>query len=218
MLRAHNKEGMYLADIGVKCPSCGVKFNSRQIAVSIDTGRRNSELRQDFEGRAEQYEPYSVCTCPSCGRADWTARFEATTELATLNQPNSTPHLQYRAAALAAERSGRDFYNVGLLYLHAAWCADDNRAYPQAREYRRLSVDSFRKSLFDVSCPVDQRMEIEYLVGELHRRSGDFEACKVHLRAVIPRLSAKYAYMARKVMRLAENGSVESIRFENEGV
>ncbi|MBS1955663.1 MAG: hypothetical protein JST89_15880 [Cyanobacteria bacterium SZAS-4] len=208
---------MYLADIGVKCPSCGVKFNSRQLVVTIDTGRRNSELRQDFEGRAEQYEPYTVCTCPSCGRADWTARFEPTKEVATLNQPNSTPHLQFRAAALAAERSGRDFYNVGLLYLNAAWCADDNRAYPQAREYRRLSADSFRKSLFDVSCPVDQRMEIEYLIGELLRRSGDFEASKAHFRQAIPRLSAKYAYMARKLMRLSEASSVESIRFENEG-
>lgn len=209
---------MYLADIGVKCPSCGVKFNSRQIAVLIDTGQRNSELRQDFEGKAEQFEPYAVCTCPSCGKADWISSFEPTAEQAVLNQPHSTPHLQYRAAALAAERSGRDFYNVGLLYLHAAWCADDNRAYPQAREYRRLAADSFRKSVFDVSCPVAQRMEIEYLIGELLRRSGDFEASKQHFRQIIPRLSGKYAYMARKLMRLAENGSVDSIRFENEGV
>ncbi|HEY9679463.1 MAG TPA: DUF2225 domain-containing protein [Drouetiella sp.] len=208
---------MYLADIGVKCPACGVKFNSRQVVIMIDSGYRNSELRQDFQGRAEQYEPYTICTCPSCGRADWTNRFEVTKEPVTLQQPSSTPHLQYRSAALSAERNGRDFYNVGLLYLHAAWCADDNRAYPQAREYRRLSADSFRKSLFDVSCPVDQRVEIEYLIGELLRRSGDFEASKAHFRQAVAHLPAKFAYMARKLMRLAEAGTVESIPFENEG-
>ena len=207
---------MYLAEIGVKCPSCGVKFNSRQIAILLDTGRRNSELRQDFEGKAEQFEPFAVATCPGCGRADWTNRFEPVKEECVLNQPNATPHLQFRTAALAAERAGRDFYNVGMLYLHAAWCADDNRAYPQAREYRRLAADAFAKSLLDVSCPVEHRMEIEYLIGELLRRSGEFEASKQHFRQVISRLGGKFAYMARKLSRLAEMGSIESIPFESD--
>jgi len=207
---------MYLLDVGVKCPNCGVKFNSRQLAIVLDTGVRNSELRQDFQGQAPQFEPYAVCTCPSCGRADWVTRFPGCDEQAVLNQPNTTPHLQYRAAALFAERNGRDFYNVGLLYLHAAWCADDIRAYPQAREYRRLAADAFRKALVDVSCPVDQRVPVEYLIGELLRRSGDFEACKQHFRQSITRLTGKYAYMARKLMRLAENGETEAIMFDRE--
>ena len=182
----------------------------------VDTGRRNSELRQDFEGKAEQFEPYAICSCPSCGKADWINHFEATAEEAVLNQPHSTPHLQYRAAALAAEKKGHDLYNVGMLYLNAAWCADDVQAYPQAREYRKLAATAFRRSLVDVSCPIEHRVEIEYLIGELHRRAGDFEGCKQHYRQAIPRLSAKYAYMARKLMQLAENGSTESIGFENE--
>lgn len=209
---------MHLTNVGVKCPSCGVKFNSHQLTLLIDTGQRNSELRQDFEGRLEQFEPYAVCTCPSCGKADWTTSFEPTTEQAVLTQPSTTPHLQYRSAALAAEKTGRDFFGVGMFYLHAAWCADDIQAYPQAREYRRLAAEAFQRALVDVSCPVDQRVEIEYLIGELLRRSGDFEACKQHFKQAIPRLSAKYAYMARKLMRLADVGSLESIRFENEGV
>jgi len=205
---------MYLATVGVKCPSCGVKFNSRQLPVLLDTGMRNSELRQDFQGKAEQLEPFCVCTCPSCGRADWMYSFEATEEVAVLNQPSSTPHLQYRAAALTAERSGRDFYNIGMLYLHAAWCADDSRAFPQAREYRRLSADAFSKSLVDISCPVEKRPEIEYLLGELYRRIGDFDSCKRHFKEAIPRLPAKFAYMSRKLMRMAELGSIDPISFD----
>lgn len=207
---------MYFADIAVKCPSCGVKFNSKQLPVIVDTGIRNSELRQDFQGQAPQFEPYGVCTCPGCGRADWVTEFPATEEQAVLTQPVVTPHLQYRSAALTAERDGKDSYSIGLFYLHAAWCADDNRAFPQAREYRRLAVDAFKKSLIDVSCPLDKRAQIEYLIGELLRRVGDFEAAKEHLRQAIPRLSGRYAYMARKLIRLAELGNVEPIQFERE--
>jgi uncharacterized protein (DUF2225 family) len=107
-----------------------------------------------------------------------------------------------------------DFYNIGLLYLHAAWCADDTRAHPQAREYRRLAADAFSKSLIDVSCPIEKRHEIEYLIGELRRRSGDFESAKKHLKDAIPRLPAKFAFMARKLIRLCESGNIESIQFE----
>ncbi|HEY9772307.1 MAG TPA: DUF2225 domain-containing protein [Planktothrix sp.] len=207
----------YLADIAVKCPGCGVKFNSRQVPVMMDYGYRNSELRQDLEGRGPQYEPYGVCTCPGCGRADWVNQFPAISEQAVLNQPNMTAHLQYRAAAQYAERNGGENYQIGKFYLHAAWCADDNRAYPQAREYRRLAAEAFRKSLLDVSCPIDSRVQIEYLIGELLRRAGDFEASKEHLRQCITRLTGRYAYMARKLMRLAEMGNVEPIHFEAEG-
>jgi uncharacterized protein (DUF2225 family) len=205
---------MYLSTVGVKCPNCGVKFNSRQVPVHYDSGKRNSELRQDFQGQYEQFEPYAVCTCPSCGRADWIDHFEPTSEEAVLNQPASTPHLQYRSAAVGAERGGSTFYNIALLYLHAAWCADDARAHPQAREYRRLAADAFAKSLIDISCPIEKRPEIEYLIGELLRRSGDFEAAKKHLRDVIPALPARFAFMARKLMKLCELGNIESIQFE----
>jgi uncharacterized protein (DUF2225 family) len=208
----------HLAEVAVKCPQCGVKFNSRQVVVMMDYGLRNSELRQDLSGQGPQYEAYAVCTCPGCGHADWVTKFPAVSEQAVLNQPNMTPHLQYRTAALAAERSGGDFYQVGMFYLHAAWCADDNRAHPQAREYRRLAAEAYRKSLLDVSCPIDRRVQIEYLIGELLRRAGDFEAAKAHLKQAITRLSGKYAYMARKLMRLAEMGNAESIPFESEGM
>ena len=208
---------MYLADIGVKCSNCGIKFASRQMPVLIDTGYRNSELRQDFKGQIPQFEEYAVCTCPSCGKADWVNNFEVTEEPTVLNQRASTPHLQFRAAALGAERQGRDFFNVGLFYLHAAWCADDNRAFPQAREYRRLAADAFQKSLVDVSCPVDRRGEIQYLIGELLRRSGEFDASIAYFKQIIPRLPGQFAMMARKLMRLAENNDTTAIDFEMEG-
>jgi uncharacterized protein (DUF2225 family) len=208
---------MYLADIAVKCPACGAKFNSRQVPVLMDYAIRNSELRQDLQGQGPQYEPYGVCTCPGCGKADWVQKFPAINEQAVLNQPNMTPHLQYRSAAVYAERYGQDFYEVGMFYLHAAWCADDAGAQPQAREYRRLSAEAFRRSLTDVSCPVDRRVQIEYLIGELYRRAGDFEAGKSHLKQAIPVLTGKYAYMARKLMRLAEMKNSEAIPFETEG-
>lgn len=205
---------MYLATIPVRCHTCGIKFNSRQLPVYTETGVRNSELRQDFEGLAEQFEPFTICTCPSCGLADWMHTFEATREVAVLNQPNTTPHLQFRAAALGAEKNGGDFYNIANFYLNAAWCADDARAYPQAREYRKLAADAFSKSLLDVSCPHEQRSIVEYLIGELYRRSGDFDRCRQHFNNVIQRLPARYSLMARKLIKLAGQGNMDSIRFD----
>src|ERR1043166_6893329 len=119
---------MYICDVGVKCPNCGIKFNTKQLPVLLDLGLRNSELRQDFKGELPQQEMYAVCTCPSCGTADWVNNFEETEEMAVLNQPPTTAHLQFRSAAISAERKGRDMFNVGLFYLHAAWCADDSNA------------------------------------------------------------------------------------------
>ncbi len=208
---------LYIADIGVKCPNCGVKFSSRQLPVLFDTGYRNSELRQDFKGQIQQMEHYAVVTCPSCGRADWSSSFEPTSEQTVLSQPNMPSHLQFRAAAINGERQGRDFYNVGLFYLHAAWCADDVHAEPQAREYRKFASDAFRKSLVDVSCPVARRPEIEYLIGELLRRAGEFEAAKTHFNEVLPRLSGRFAMMARKLIRLCESRTADAIDFESIG-
>jgi uncharacterized protein (DUF2225 family) len=202
------------ATVPVKCPTCGIKFNSHQLPLLVDTGKRNSELRQDFEGEYDQFEPYAVCTCPSCGKADWMHTFPATQEIAVLDQPRTTPHLQFRAAAVAAEQRPGNQYTVGLFYIHAAWCADDARAYPQAREYRRLAADAFHKSLLDVSCPHPERPIVEYLIGELHRKAGDFEKSRQHFNEVIARLPAKYAFMARKLMKLAASGNMDSIRFE----
>ncbi len=207
----------YVADVGVKCPNCGIKFASRQMPILLDVGYRNSELRQDFKGVFPQCEHYAVCTCPSCGRADWANNFEETSDITVLSQPKTPAHLQFRAAALGAERQGRDFFNVGMFYLHAAWCADDANAVPQAQEYRRLAADAFRKSVVDVSCPVDRRVEIEYLIGELLRRAGEFEAAKAHFKAVLPRLSGRFALMARKLMRLADNNDGQAIDFSTEG-
>ncbi|MBS1993041.1 MAG: hypothetical protein JSS83_21140 [Cyanobacteria bacterium SZAS LIN-3] len=208
---------MQLVEIGVKCPNCGIKFTSRQLPEVIDTGIRNSELRQHFGDVKPCYEHFTIATCPSCGRADWATSFPPTTEPCSLNQPQSPPHVQYRQAALGAERQGKNFYGAGLFYLHAAWCADDVGAIPQAREYRRLAADSLRKALVDVSCPLAHRAEIEYLVGELYRRAGDFNGCRDYYQPVIGRMPPKYALMARKIMRLAELKSEELIEFENVG-
>ncbi len=206
---------MHLAQIAVKCPRCGSRFNSKQVPVWVDIGVRNSELRQDFEGKAPQPEPHAICTCPACGKADWMAQFPATNEEAVLSQSPLTAHLQFRNAAIQAEQLVKDFYNAGIFYLYAAWCADDNKAYPQAREYRHHAIQAFTKSLQDVSCPVKERPTVEYLIGELSRRTGDFSAAQAHLQEVLPRLPGKLAYMARKILKLSAEGNMEIDKFES---
>jgi hypothetical protein len=192
---------VHLIEIGVKCPNCGIKFTTRQLPEVVDCGVRNSEMRQHLGDIKPCYEHFTIATCPSCGRADWATSFPPTDEVCSLNAPQSPPHVQYRQAALNAERQGKNFYSAGLFYLHAAWCADDVGAV----------------SLIDVSCPFSNRAEIEYVIGELYRRAGDFEQCKDYYQPVIGRMPGKFALMARKVMRLAELRSDDLIEFENVG-
>ena len=196
----------------------------RQINFKTDPARRAWQLLQVSLSSLQlrhsvlpQPEQFAVSECPSCGKADWAIRFEGSDESSDLSQAASPAHLQFRAAAMEYERSGADFYNIGMLYLHAAWCADDMRADAQAREYRKLAADAFRKSLVDVSCPVERRPEIEYLVGELLRRAGEFEAARAHFNAVVPRLPSRFALMARKLMRLSDSRSTEAIDFDMNG-
>jgi uncharacterized protein (DUF2225 family) len=203
-----------VAEVGVKCPFCGVRFNSLQLVRVHDTGLRNSELRQHVGAVQPLYEHYSVCTCPGCGRAGWANAFERTTEVCVLNQPKVPTHLQYRNAAMGAEKDARGFFNVAMFYLYAAWSADDAGALPQAREYRRLALEAFRKSLMDVSCPADNRTFVEYLIGELMRRTGEFDGCRQYYQQVISRLPGRYAAMARKLMRLAETQNTDLVEFE----
>jgi len=204
---------MYVADIGVKCPTCGVKFNSRQLPAVLDIGYRNSEFRQFFKGFVPQYEEFFVVSCPSCGRSDWSTSFEVIDEPVYLSAPSTTAHLQFRQAAMIAEKEGRSIYNVGYLYLYAAWCADDKNALVQAAEYRRLAADAFGKSMVDGSCPADKRAETEYLVGEILRRAGEFAASREYLAKIVGRLPGPLAIMARKLMRLSEMGDSEAIDF-----
>jgi hypothetical protein len=78
-----------------------------------------------------------------------------------------------------------------------------------------LAIQAFSKSLNDVSCPVIERPTVEYLIGELYRRVGDFAAAQTHMQEVLPHLPGKLAYMARKVMKLAAEGSTKVDNFES---
>jgi uncharacterized protein (DUF2225 family) len=208
---------MDLVQVAVKCPYCGSNFNCVQVSSWIDTGIRNTELRQDFAGTAPQLEQYAICTCPACGKSDWTNQFASISEPAVLNQARLTPHLQFRSAAVYTQQDKGDFYNAGILYLYAAWCADDSRALPQAQEYRRCAIQSFTKSLQDGSCPINERGTVEYLIGELYRRIGDFNSAQSYLSSSLPRLPGKLAYMARKIIKLAVSGNSELNTFDPPG-
>jgi uncharacterized protein (DUF2225 family) len=214
-LEGHKRNpNMYLANVGVKCPGCGVKFNSKQLPLYLETGKRDSELRQEIAEKNLQLEQYTICTCPTCGLSDWMKAFPATKEKTLLQQANITPHLQFRNAAMACERNGRGSYKAGLFFLYAAWCADDAKAYLQAAEYRKAAATAFMRSLTDGTCPNARKSEIEYLIGELLRRFGEFASSQEYFRSVINQLPAKFAFMARRLMRRAELKNSEPISFQ----
>jgi hypothetical protein len=208
---------MLLAEVGVKCPRCGMQFNSTIPESVFDTGLRDSELRCVPAPGEQPFEPLVVCACPGCGKADWTLSFNPGSQLFGARETPTPSYSRFAQAAREAQDSGGSSYSLSMYYLYAAWCADDAGA-PAAGEYRRLSAELLTRSLADQSCPLFQRATVEYLIGEIQRRRGAFTECLRHFKEVIPRLPARYAFMARKLMRLAELSMSDPVPFDSEGV
>ncbi len=86
------------------------------------------------------------------------------------------PTHRYELAARKAREQGGTSDQIADLYLHAAWCA----RRPSRRSIERRNQErAARWFISAVSRDEINRRELAstvYLIGELHRRSGDFEA------------------------------------------
>jgi uncharacterized protein len=167
------------------CPNCGHAFDDEAL-YSTSTGGLTSEFRRIALGM--QPEPYFVHTCPSCGLSGWDTVFESevSPEVSALVAQRVTPLIgdgrpatwrRYEFAAWIALWQGRPDDEVGYLYLSAAWCADDlELPDEEPAAYRRHAIECYERALGSDKLEGNQRAELTYLVGELHRRVGEGEA------------------------------------------
>jgi uncharacterized protein (DUF2225 family) len=167
------------------CPNCGQDFSDEAL-YSTSTGGLTSEFRPIALGM--QPEPYYVHTCTSCGLSGWDTVFEGdiSPEVSALVAQRVTPLIgdgppaawrRYEFAAWVARWQGTGDDEIGYMYLCAAWCADD-RELPaaEASAYRRHAIECYENALDSDLLEGNQRAELTYLVGELHRRVGEVEA------------------------------------------
>jgi len=175
------------------CPNCGHDFDAEAL-YSTSTAGLTSEFRRIALGM--QPEPYHVHTCTTCGLSGWDTVFDTgvSAQTATLIEQRVTPliadgppasYRRYEFAAWIAQWEHRADDEIGYLYLCAAWCADDREmAEPEAVAYRRHAIEFYTRAADGDGLEGNQRAELAYLVGELHRRVGEVEAAQAWLGRV----------------------------------
>lgn len=184
------------------CALCGRKF-STQIVGSYTIGGKDSEFRPRYLGLAPW--PYFVHTCPHCHFTDYShkAKFSALEKKNIQNyleeycrEHNCAPSnlsQQYEILAHTQELRGLPPLKVADAYLKAAWMADDVKNRAAARRCRQQAIRHFALVLEGRAVKDDLRPDLTYLVGELHRRTGNFtEALQwfARVQAPQPRLAA----------------------------
>lgn len=197
------------------CPLCGRAFEATRIGSTNTFGPRTTELRQ-FPAGIDPL-PLLVSTCPDCGFSGFGDKFGSdgrpayngpvAPEVAAQVQEQITPLVireypdaarRYELAAWIAGWRGDAAQEIGWLYLQAAWCADDEGLAERAQDYRLLAIRHFEEALASSEAPDDQRAPLTYLVGELHRRTGNEAAAAEWLDRAIALDDGQWAVLARQ--------------------
>jgi uncharacterized protein (DUF2225 family) len=170
------------------CPNCGHDFDTEVLFSHTSAG-----LTSEFRRIALSMPPeaFQVHTCTTCGLSGWDTVFETgvSPQTAALVAEHLVPlvvdgrppaWIRHEYAAQVAQWQHEAEDEVGYLYLCAAWCAEDRSVAPaDVDRYRRRAIEHYRRALDDPAIggrmTGNQRAEVTYLVGELHRRVGDAE-------------------------------------------
>lgn len=128
--------------------------------------------------------PFFVHACPKCGFAAEDEGFEAQydeefkewvkSELpAELASGPLYGALKYLLAARCAEKLGKPTREVADLYLRGSWCAQIEETPEIEERCRKEALKRLEAALESGEYESQERANITYLLGELHRRLGD---------------------------------------------
>jgi len=181
-------------EIELKCPCCKCRFMSKAL-LSTNTGPQTTDLHQMAFG----FQPVLIVihTCLSCGYTGYIKDFEekkVSKDLTTFVKQIITPLVrgkkifpgrQYEYAAWIAEHRGDPHFDVGRLYLRAAWCCNYEGRKDEERFYRRKAIEYFESVFQKKEIPEEDLARYTYLIGELYRRIGNVEKAGMWFDRVI---------------------------------
>ena len=197
-----------LCSVTVRCPVCDEEFEAAEI-TSCSHATADTDLRPHYMGFDPL--PHFVWTCPTCGVSAYSSEF---TSLATavrgwirkghLGRPQSkAASRRYTLAARCYERAVAPALKLANLYLQASWCARQEEAEAAERLSQRRALEYFQQALEAEESTPAERPKIVYLLGELCRRLGDFEAARAYFDRVP---AGQWAELAARQRALAEAG------------
>ena len=162
-------------------------------------GPRTTDFCQ-YAGGAQPL-PFQIHTCPRCGFSGYESDFANRAldpavigliheRLAPLvEEARGDAARRFEFAAMIAAWRGDTPFDVGWLYLKAAWCCQMSRATEEMtqaeREYREQAIANFESAVEQHLVPSDALLSCIYLVGEQHRRVGRPEQAAIWFDRVV---------------------------------
>ena len=169
-----------LVDSVYVCPECGRRFTATAV-MSCGYDEKDTDFCPRFWGFNPL--PFFVKICPHCGYAGRNKLFqEAEAEVQDEGKGESLPRepempawRKYELLAEQQERRGAIPFQLGEIYHRAAWCCRTVRRNRQLEQkFLRRACSLFEEALrAKEGVPEKIRPAITYLVGELHRHTGD---------------------------------------------
>lgn len=165
----------------ITCPCCQERYWTEIIFSTIWSGDVSSDLLRYSMGKMPIN--YLVHTCPECG---WSGKGEfpepEPEKVRLFIRENITPLLdkdpvppwrRWEFFSWIRGAAGGTDLELGENLLIASQCARLGQEAQEEERLRRQSIVHFQEALKKGEVPEDSLYKINYLVGELYRRSGD---------------------------------------------
>jgi uncharacterized protein (DUF2225 family) len=158
-----------------QCPACGRTFRAAVVLSTNAFGALDTDLYRHAAGASPL--PHAVTVCPHCDHVDWTDEFP---DLMLLDVPPTVEaealpgSRRYELLAESYDFRRRDAEELGWIYLRGSWCARDEENPAREAELQALALACFEQAWNRGE--IEERAAAAYLIGELHRRQGRFDA------------------------------------------
>jgi Uncharacterized protein conserved in bacteria len=196
-------EADYLFDRKVVCPVCGTDFTTRTVKKE---GYQMKNSESDFYMNHRVINPYfyDVCVCNVCGYSSMKADFEKLRSYEVEKvQQNITPKWTGRKYPevydinIAIERYKLSLFNYTIIgakaskkamnCLKLSWMYREINDEENEKIFREQALIGFKEAYFNEDCPIYgmDKFRMLYLIGELNRRSGNYDEALRYFGEVI---------------------------------
>lgn len=176
------------------CAYCGKMFSDNILESTNAFGGKDSEFRVYAIG--VQPIPFFIHTCPNCGSPDKKSLYRVGYDeigisdrqkeeigkfLISYREDNKvnpeyfTASQKYEVLANIYSILGNPSCKIAEAFLYAAWMADDEEKPARSKFLREKSIEYFVRSLNSKELNERQSQTTMYLIGELYRRTGNYE-------------------------------------------
>ena len=159
-----------------KCPIDGKRFTAM-----IDGSGYQEGVRLDLKPVGPTPAPWIIPVCPKCHFVVFTEELEPGVKerlrpfiYSKEYKRLAREHSPYFLLARIHEFLGEDDESIGDAYLQASWEVEYKNP-ERYRPYLRAARDAYSRSLGSVSREGEDRLAVEFLIGELDRQLGEFE-------------------------------------------